>query len=369
MQVRRPKTNDQRPTTNDQRPTTNDQDPNHPPPPCFPRRLWTADRRPLKFQAYENNPILGPGEPGEWDALSSNTPDVVYHDGVYYLFYTGSKIVGNMSVGLAISSDGYHFTKYTDNPVFRPSKNGFDAYAVGATRILKVDSLWWMFYNAMEFAGFSPGPYIGRAMAYHPTGTWIRHNAPVLTSGRQGEWDDGFIIPCSVLVLDDGSYMMYYTGGKEYHTFKDFYLGIATSRDGISWEKYNDPATIEPPFKDSDPVIFPGKGNEWDNSMIWISDIKKNSEGYKMYYTGIKENEMVFNTSIGFAFSEDGIHWNKYPGNPVFTAKDDPISLSLNDQTCIENPLMLNVGKHCFMYYDYGGPVESIGVATMVLNN
>ena len=328
-----------------------------------------ADRRPLLFVAYEKNPILGTGIPGDWDTLSANTPDVVFDDSVFYLFYTGSNRVGNMSVGVAISYDGYHFTKYSGNPVFSPANTGFDAYAAGATRTIKINGKWLMFYNALEISGFSPGPCIGKAEATLPTGPWIRSEIPILTTGKKGEWDDGFIIPGSVVVKDDGSYMMFYTGGREYHTFKDFCLGMAISKDGISWKKYNDLSTTEHPFRDSDPVLFPGKGPEWDNSMIWISDIKLDKNGFKMYYTGINVNEMVFTSSVGFATSNDGIRWNKYQGNPVFTAKDDPFTQTFTDQLFIENPCIIHVGNQYFMYYDYGGGHENIGVAIAGLKN
>lgn len=325
---------------------------------------------PQQFKAYENNPILGTGESGEWDALSANTPDVVFNDSVFYLFYTGSKTAGNMSVGLAISYDGYNFKKYSGNPLISPSKTGFDAYAVGASRTIKDASKWRMFYNAMEIAGFSPGPYIGIADATFPTGPWIKHNGPVLSAGRRGEWDDGFIIPCSVFTTEEGRFLMYYTGGRDYQTFRDFYLGLATSHDGISWKKYNDPSTGEHPFKDSDPVVRPGKAGDWDDGLIWLSDVKKEDGYYSMYYTGIKVRDNNFITSIGYATSSDGIHWHKYHGNPVITAKDDPYLRKCAGVECIENPSILKVGNQCFMYYDYGGgsPVESVGVAATILN-
>ena len=44
---------------------------------------------PLKFTAYENNPILGPGEPGEWDELVVLIPSALRHENVFYLFFSG----------------------------------------------------------------------------------------------------------------------------------------------------------------------------------------------------------------------------------------------------------------------------------------
>jgi hypothetical protein len=322
---------------------------------------------PLIFKAYENNPILGPGEQGAWDNLGINTPDIVRYESVFYLFYTGSKVPGNMAVGLAISYDGYHFNKYENNPVLSPDNKGFDAYSVGATKVVKSDSVWAMYYNAMEIAGFSPGPGIGRAQAADITGPWTRSEMPVLIAGRKGEWDAGFVIPCAVLVLEDGNYMMYYSGGKEYYPLQDFYIGMATSQDGISWRKYNDPATKEHPFADSDPVFSKGKGNEWDNGIVWLADIKKSPDGFQMYYTGIKVINDEFIYGIGYAASRDGIHWEKYHWNPVYTAKDDPFTKTLDVPGCVENPSLVIFDSLCLMFYDYSTVEEKIGMATAVL--
>ena len=114
-----------------------------------------------------------------------------------------------------------------------------------------------MYYNAQDLVTFAPGHYAGRATATSLTGPWIKSEKPVISSGHAGEWDAGFIIPSSVLNLDDGSYVMFYSGGEDIPLFDNFYVGMATSTDGIKWKKYNDPATIDHPYAESDPVLMP----------------------------------------------------------------------------------------------------------------
>jgi hypothetical protein len=211
---------------------------------------------PHKFTGYINNPILTPGKPGSWDDLSVSVPQIIWHDNMFYLFYMGYSVSGRIAVGLATSNDGVSFKKFAGNPVLAPDDNGFDAFTAGPGRVLIDDSVWVMYYNGQELAGFSPGKSVGRAMALIPTGPWKRSETPVLSSGSKGEWDAGFIIPCSVLILNDSSYRMYYLGGTEITIWKDFYVGMATSFDGINWKKYNDPTTTQHPFAESDPVLM-----------------------------------------------------------------------------------------------------------------
>jgi hypothetical protein len=83
----------------------------------------------------EHGPILEPGPPGSWDvrlhgAISPAT--VIRKDGTYFLYYIGAD--GNRStdggprhraLGVATSSDGFHFVKYDKNPIltFLPHGN------------------------------------------------------------------------------------------------------------------------------------------------------------------------------------------------------------------------------------------------------
>jgi predicted GH43/DUF377 family glycosyl hydrolase len=323
--------------------------------------------KPLKFVAYEHNPILTPGEPGAWDETYVGAPYIICHEGIKYLFYLGHNASIKMSVGLAISRDGLHFTKYGGNPILSPDGKGFDAMQASPGRVLKMDSIWAMYYNGQELVVYSPGAYIGRATAKQLTGPWTSDEKPILSGGNRGEWDAGFIIPSSVLALEDGTYRLYYTGGTDLLQWGGFFVGMASSSDGIHWKKYNDPATTKHPFAESDPVMMTGRKGEWDGSDLWIPHVVKVSGGYRMFYGGTPEdansesNEM---SAIGFATSADGIHWEKYADNPVLQSSDDPHFTKKGSTGGIENPWVFYTDSAWFLYYDYTNAPGGIALAT-----
>ncbi|MDP1623453.1 MAG: hypothetical protein Q8M08_14060 [Bacteroidales bacterium] len=189
----------------------------------------------LEFTGYANNPILTPGEPGSWDDLNVAAPQIVFHENTFYLFYMGCNVAGRMAIGLATSTDGFNYSKFEGNPLLAPDSSGFDAFTLGPGILLKEDTTWVMYYNCQEIAVYAPGTSVGRATARQLTGPWIRGSSPVLTSGKKGEWDDGFIIPSSVLKLDDGSFRMYYSGGREISTYTNFYIGMHTCPNNLSF--------------------------------------------------------------------------------------------------------------------------------------
>jgi predicted GH43/DUF377 family glycosyl hydrolase len=327
----------------------------------------TADRRPLKFTAYTHNPVLRPGEPGAWDEPTVLQPSVILHENVFYLFYSGWQKNGQISIGLVTSADGYHFTKYPGNPILKSRDKEFDSYHVAAPLIIKDDSGWVMYYNGAETAIYGPGPYIGRATAKELTGPWERMDEPVLMRGHKSEWDGGYVIPSSILKKEDGTYMLYYTGGGNFTDSPVCFIGLATSADGIRWIKYNDPVTPDHPYAGSDPVLMNTKYSKPSHNYPWNAFVIKTSQGFEMYFAytddiaGIRKNE------IGYATSPDGIHWEKYSGNPVYGPKDDAVIANNKINRVIEFPTLVFTDSLCFMYYDYGMVNNSIGVATAVV--
>ena len=75
-------------------------------------------------------PVLSPGASGAWDDGGFSEAEVIYYDGMFHLFYGGAEFLpGNdpvsctgrvnvkESIGYAYSSDGFNFTKFSENPV------------------------------------------------------------------------------------------------------------------------------------------------------------------------------------------------------------------------------------------------------------
>jgi hypothetical protein len=276
-------------------------------------------------------------------------------------------INGEKAIGLAISTDGYLFDEFEGNPVLEPDGQGFDAFGVGQPVVLQTDSGWVMYFNAMERVGYGAGPSIGRATAQSISGTWIKSDEPVLTAGSLGEWDAEFLKIGSVLLLEDHSYIMVYSGGTDWFSQTDLFLGIAISPDGIIWHKYNDPATTQHPFSESDPVLLPGEPGEWDSEGVLAGNVRASTGGFELYYSGFRGTATEQIISIGCAMSPDGIHWEKYSGNPVFTGKDDRYQARKGGFISFENPALFYSDTLCYMYFDYGIQFSGIGLATAAL--
>ena len=80
------------------------------------------------------------------------------------------------------------------------------------------------------------------------------------------------------------------------------------------------------------PVFQPGKSGEW--YMVKIAQTVLFEDGrYHMWYKGWSDDDFVF-FGIGYAFSPDGINWQKYEDNPLdFTCEGpswDTAFFSLN---------------------------------------
>ena len=100
-----------------------------------PMALATAEKPEGPWKLHPGNPVVKQGEWGEWDDGGFSEAEVLYHSGVWHMFYGGAKlfeprIVTRESIGYAYSFDGIHFTKYGRNPVAtRDAEPNASAYA------------------------------------------------------------------------------------------------------------------------------------------------------------------------------------------------------------------------------------------------
>lgn len=306
----------------------------------------------LPFTPYPGNPVLEKGNAGDWDAASAFIPTIIEYDSTYYLFYNGSQqphVSGfPLYIGYATSNDGYNFQKSAANPILTGDGNGFDAWQVTKAVVMVEDSLWIMYYCGRETPGIGPGRMIGRATAPHPDGPWTRSDTALIEPGDPGDWDSGFVGPQSILATDTGLVMYYMAGdGQDFQSHDTMRIGLATSTDGgYTWEKYDDPLTTSPPYQHSDPVLQPGPAN-WERQSVADCDVIKTGDRYEMFYTGSYTIGVNWFGAIGYAWSDDGIHWTKDTlNNPIFTIQDDPLTTGW-----VEAPSVIIIGSFYFMYY------------------
>lgn len=115
----------------------------------------------MKLQRYAHNPILRPNIDNDWEALVTTNPGAWYDadTGRVILIYraAGNDYLHRISLGLAISENGYDFRRVSDRPFFATSEEGhWDAGSVEDPRIVKFDDWYFITYAAVPVL---PGQY------------------------------------------------------------------------------------------------------------------------------------------------------------------------------------------------------------------
>jgi len=314
------------------------------------------------FTAYTaENPVVPKGPGGSWDVGPVWAPTITVINDTFYMTYQGTRSYQSWptEIGLATSIDGIHFTKSPSNPILDRHGSEFDDYAVSSGLIYLDNANWYLYYSGIAEPPNIPGKVISRAIADNPHGPWIRSNDTLLTAGSDGTWDDKVAHPLQVFPTDTGL-VMYYLGSDDWYP-NEFnpQIGLATSIDGgQTWQKFDDPATTDPPYAESDPVLKAGP-EIFDDDGIIGAGIIRNGAQWEMFYCGIGSSSEA---AICYATSSDGIIWEKYSKNPILTFWDDPLAV----YGFLESPSVVLYNSTYFLYYDYGlgSDAAGIGLAT-----
>lgn len=257
----------------------------------------------------------------DWDNQYTDSGAVLYYDGQFHMFRNG--FIGwpaSVQIAYTTSADGIVWEKQGDEPVLYTDDVEYAGIAaLASSALVEDDGTWVLYFYTWPRPGDSDGiGGIGRATAPAPEGPWTPDEDLVLYPGDATEWDNNQLISPSVLKIDD-NYVMYYHSPSLDGTV---HIGMATSEDGITWTKYNNPDTTDAPFANSDPVFSPNVENAeaWDTEHVNQPRVVQTEDGLVMLYrswTGAQQNQ-----SIGFATSEDGVHWTRMNEEPVYSSQD-----------------------------------------------
>jgi predicted GH43/DUF377 family glycosyl hydrolase len=82
------------------------------------------------------NPVVREGANGDFDQNGVDDPEVLFDDArkLYRMWYTGNTVLGETALGYAVSTDGVRWHKFPGNPVLRPLDVGLQV--VGSPAVL-----------------------------------------------------------------------------------------------------------------------------------------------------------------------------------------------------------------------------------------
>ena len=112
----------------------------------------------MQLTRYDRNPIFAPTPRSPWESLGVSDPAVHYDGSKVRMLYqaSGTDAEHRSTLGLAESADGLIFQKVSEQPVFGPSKDGFDAGTMESPRLVKFGERFVLSYSARPFP---PGHY------------------------------------------------------------------------------------------------------------------------------------------------------------------------------------------------------------------
>jgi predicted GH43/DUF377 family glycosyl hydrolase len=222
---------------------------------------------------------------------------------------------------------------FSGNPILKGNNNPSLPNEVRYGKVIQDNGLYKMWYCSVYDGG------VGNIW-YAESQNGISWNTigsnPVLYPGNSGSWDSHFVVP-AVVIKVNSLYKMFYLGGPV--NFSPLSVGLATSIDGIHWDKYNTP------------VLTPN--NQYNS--IGLTDIVVKDSVYNGYFNYTTPNSSV--TKIGLVTSLNGINWTFYSGNPVLSPT------LLWEGGNIANPTIIYSNNQFKLVYENSGQ-NAFGMAT-----
>jgi predicted GH43/DUF377 family glycosyl hydrolase len=276
------------------------------------------------FTLVRDEPIVEQGSANEWDVPYTDPGAVFFHDGLFHMFRNGFKgWPASVQIGYLTSEDGVNWTEVSEDPVMRTLDVPYAGIAALASDVMVLeDGTWVLYFYTWETrdGSLSPGA-IGRATAPAPTGPWTADAETILNPGSEGSWDELRLSAPRVVQMEDG-YRMYYTG-YDASGIGSGRIGMATSSDGITWTKYDDPETSEFLYTESDPVLMPPEGvHDVNQPMVEITP-----DGWVMVFRQVDFSGTPPQMSLNYALSDDGIDWQIASETPFWGRTTVPNSM------------------------------------------
>jgi hypothetical protein len=223
----------------------------------------------IAWTKYAGNPVMVPGPIGSWDEDNIDNASVIAVADSFHMWYSGVDSLHDNRIGHATSPDGIVWTKDPANPVIDlDNPFGWDSHEAMHPFVIYENNVFKMWYNGHD------GITQRILYATSPDGTvWTRFTSFfMLEPGAPGRWDDWELGPLCALRAQ-GGYHMWYTA---WNQTPEYAIGYATSPDGLTWTKDTD----------NNPVLERGSAGSWDDSLVVIPNVLLMDSVLTMWYSG-----------------------------------------------------------------------------------
>ena len=174
--------------------------------------IWYATSNDDGYNWKEQGEILGVGKKDMFDCQATFTPNILFSEGKYYLYYTGVRPTpGNSkgefennsttditAIGVAVSdAPNGPFKRVSEEPILKVSveHEKFDSYRVDDAALLYRNGLYWLYHKGRSRMNGAQGPnhtQMGVAFSSSPQGPFIKHGKPILPQSHEVMiWQEG----------------------------------------------------------------------------------------------------------------------------------------------------------------------------------
>jgi len=259
----------------------------------------------LRLTLDDGGPVITPADGPPNSAYALPAAAARANDGSYVLIIVWFPVEnGTPVIGLAMSTDTRTWTVGEDPILTELGVGGTDPGPI-PTALLQLDDGSWQLFGWADDPMRSPHFTSWRASAPKLRGPWTLDGAHVLDTGQPGTWDSQTAGIRSVVRGDTG-YAAWYEGSPPGSSLRG-YLGYATSVDGLTWQKFDDPSTTSAQFAESDPVMRTGICGIGTSLALFQPHVERDPDGYSMVFGAFGRSREQMD--LFGAVSVDGAHW------------------------------------------------------------
>ena len=258
----------------------------------------------ITWNEHRDSPIIINGASGSWNEQKAATGiSPIFFDGRWWLYHGGIDSGGTDRIGVHISSGASISGRWDDaveNPILDIGAPGaWDDTLVDHPSVIVYDGELLMYYGGYQ----GTASRIGLAKSTDGI-NWVKSDSnPVLSPGNSGAWEDAGVGHPSV-IYDGSQFVMAYRGWEVGDPDTRSRIGIATSDNGIDWQRLAD-----------NPVLEYGDQGEWDEFGLLAPRLWSDDGRYYMNYSGKDVGSRL--SSVGHAYADSLASWKKDSSNPM----------------------------------------------------